>query len=138
VLGIGATAGAAIRFVRPAEGVGDDAWPEMGNPEVVRVDRRGIAVGEELVSDVPLPARGSLSRFRSRQNGSARSRCQDHPTVHTREAARAAFDALGATTVLKRVAEPGEIAEVIVFLASSRASYLTGAVIDADGGRTAT
>jgi NAD(P)-dependent dehydrogenase (short-subunit alcohol dehydrogenase family) len=51
---------------------------------------------------------------------------------------RAAFDALGATTVLRRAAEPAEIAEVIVFLASSRASYLTGAVVDADGGRTAT
>lgn len=58
--------------------------------------------------------------------------------IHTREAARAAFDALGATTVLKRAAEPSEIAEVIAFLASPRASYLTGTVIDADGGRTAT
>jgi len=58
--------------------------------------------------------------------------------IHTREKDRAAFDALGGTTVLKRAAEPYEIADVAVFLASDHASYLTGAVVDADGGRTAT
>jgi NAD(P)-dependent dehydrogenase (short-subunit alcohol dehydrogenase family) len=47
------------------------------------------------------------------------------------------IEALGATTLLGRPAQPGEIAEVIAFLASSRASYVTGAVIAADGGRTA-
>ena len=35
------------------------------------------------------------------------------------------------------VAQPAEIAEVIAFLASPKASYVTGAVIAADGGRTA-
>jgi NAD(P)-dependent dehydrogenase (short-subunit alcohol dehydrogenase family) len=46
-------------------------------------------------------------------------------------------EAVGATTIMARVAQPGEIASVIVFLASSKASYMTGAVIPADGGRTA-
>jgi NAD(P)-dependent dehydrogenase (short-subunit alcohol dehydrogenase family) len=46
-------------------------------------------------------------------------------------------EAVGATTIMARVAQPGEIASVIVFLASSKASYVTGAVIAADGGRTA-
>jgi NAD(P)-dependent dehydrogenase (short-subunit alcohol dehydrogenase family) len=45
--------------------------------------------------------------------------------------------ALGMTTLLDRAAQPEEIAEVVSFLASSRASYVTGAVVAADGGRTA-
>ena len=46
-------------------------------------------------------------------------------------------EAVGATTIMDRVAQPVEIAEVIVFLASPRASYITGAVVAVDGGRTA-
>jgi NAD(P)-dependent dehydrogenase (short-subunit alcohol dehydrogenase family) len=57
--------------------------------------------------------------------------------IYTRPEARDLFDALGATTAMKRVAEPAEIAEVVAFLASPRASYVTGAIIAADGGRTA-
>jgi NAD(P)-dependent dehydrogenase (short-subunit alcohol dehydrogenase family) len=46
-------------------------------------------------------------------------------------------EAVGATTIMARVAQPDEMAKVIVFLASPAASYITGAVIAADGGRTA-
>jgi NAD(P)-dependent dehydrogenase (short-subunit alcohol dehydrogenase family) len=46
-------------------------------------------------------------------------------------------EALGKTTLLDRAASADEIAEVVAFLASPRASYLTGAIIAADGGRTA-
>jgi len=45
--------------------------------------------------------------------------------------------ALGDTTILKRAAQPEEIAEVIAFLATPRSSYVTGAVVAADGGRSA-
>jgi len=37
---------------------------------------------------------------------------------------------------LKRLAQPNEIANLVVFLASERASYITGAVIQVDGGYT--
>jgi NAD(P)-dependent dehydrogenase (short-subunit alcohol dehydrogenase family) len=57
--------------------------------------------------------------------------------VLTPGAARERIEALGATTLLSRAAQPGEIAEVIAFLASPKAGYVTGAVLAADGGRTA-
>ena len=43
-------------------------------------------------------------------------------------------DELGSKTALGRAASAREIAEVIVFSASSRASYLTGATLAVDGG----
>lgn len=44
---------------------------------------------------------------------------------------------LGATTLLSRAAQPEEVSGVVAFLASDKASYITGAVIPVDGGRTA-
>ncbi|MFH9969973.1 SDR family NAD(P)-dependent oxidoreductase [Streptomyces mirabilis] len=48
-----------------------------------------------------------------------------------------ALEQFATTTLLQRFAEPREIAEVILFLASDRSSYMTGATIAVDAGRTA-
>ncbi len=45
--------------------------------------------------------------------------------------------ALGETTPLNRASQPEEVAEVVAFLASQRASYVTGATVAVDGGRAA-
>jgi NAD(P)-dependent dehydrogenase (short-subunit alcohol dehydrogenase family) len=45
--------------------------------------------------------------------------------------------ALGETTPMHRASQPEEIAEVIAFLVSPRASYITGTTVAADGGRRA-
>ena len=57
--------------------------------------------------------------------------------IYARPEARELFDSLGAATAMKRAADPPEIAEVVAFLASPRASYMTGAIVAVDGGRTA-
>jgi NAD(P)-dependent dehydrogenase (short-subunit alcohol dehydrogenase family) len=57
--------------------------------------------------------------------------------IYTKPEARELFDTLGAATAMKRAADPAEIAEVVAFLASPRASYMTGAIVAVDGGRTA-
>ena len=50
---------------------------------------------------------------------------------------QAARDAITRKTLLKRFGQPGEVAELAVFLASDRASYITGANYPVDGGATA-
>jgi NAD(P)-dependent dehydrogenase (short-subunit alcohol dehydrogenase family) len=50
---------------------------------------------------------------------------------------RARLAGMGAKHALGRVGKPEEIADVIAYLASPRASFITGAVVMADGGYTA-
>ncbi|MGI5259584.1 SDR family NAD(P)-dependent oxidoreductase [Streptomyces angustmyceticus] len=54
-----------------------------------------------------------------------------------RSDSRAYLASFAGAQPLGRVAQPEEIAEVLCFLASPRASFLTGAVVAADGGFTA-
>ncbi len=57
--------------------------------------------------------------------------------TYTSAGTKEELDSYAPTLPLNRVADPGEIAELVVFLASSRASYATGATFAVDGGRTA-
>jgi NAD(P)-dependent dehydrogenase (short-subunit alcohol dehydrogenase family) len=57
--------------------------------------------------------------------------------VFTAGAAPDRIAQLGETTIMKRAAEPEEIAEAVAFLVSPAAAYFTGATIAVDGGRTA-
>ncbi len=54
--------------------------------------------------------------------------------ISQNEAADAMADKLG----ISRFGRPEEIAEIVAFLASTRATFVQGAIIDADGGQTKT
>jgi NAD(P)-dependent dehydrogenase (short-subunit alcohol dehydrogenase family) len=66
-----------------------------------------------------------------RVNNVAAGPTYTRPETHERSATT------GGTTALRRAAQPEEIAELVAFLASPKASYITGATLAADGGRTA-
>jgi NAD(P)-dependent dehydrogenase (short-subunit alcohol dehydrogenase family) len=84
-------------------------------------------------------ALGSLVRSWAAEYGPAGIRVNaiSPGPVYTNAAERGVFDAKGKTTVLGRAGEPQEVAEVIGFLASPRASYITGTNVAVDGGRIA-
>jgi len=56
---------------------------------------------------------------------------QDDPGVRER------LDGYLATLPLRRVAQPAEVADVALFLASSASSYVTGLAVPVDGGYVA-
>jgi len=56
-------------------------------------------------------------------------------TAMTEAMPKAAWDAKLAEIPMARAGEPAEVAEVVLFLASEMASYVTGAVLEVTGGR---
>src|ERR1700712_4105479 len=81
----------------------------------------------------------SLARSWAAEYGSAgvRALAVSPGPVYTDGAVEERTTALGATTLLGRAAQVEEIADVIVFLASPSAGYITGTDIAVDAGRTA-
>jgi NAD(P)-dependent dehydrogenase (short-subunit alcohol dehydrogenase family) len=67
------------------------------------------------------------------------TRLQEGLAADARQQGRDADDILAAQQArmpLRRIATPGEIANAVVFLASDRASYITGAIVAMDGAVT--
>ncbi len=64
--------------------------------------------------------------------------CVDTPLFAGLKAAESVFDNFIRAVPMTRIGQPEEIAEVVAFLASDKASYMTGAIIPVDGGITAT
>ena len=106
---------------------------------IINVASRAGAVGQPTSAayGATKAALASLSRSWSAEYGSAGVRVNSISPgpVYTNAVERELFDALAATTVQGRAGEPQEVADLIGFLASPRASYITGTDVAIDGGR---
>jgi NAD(P)-dependent dehydrogenase (short-subunit alcohol dehydrogenase family) len=116
-----------------------------GSGSIVNVTTMAAYVGMPGTSayGATKAALGSLTRTWAAEFGTAGVRVNTLSPGPTRTdtvvaaMGEAAAEGVGKTTLLGRQASPREIAEVILFLASDRSSYITGATIAADAGRTA-
>jgi NAD(P)-dependent dehydrogenase (short-subunit alcohol dehydrogenase family) len=110
-----------------------------GGGVIINIASRAGTVGQPNTAayGATKAALASFARSWAAEYGSAGIRVNaiSPGPVYTNAAERELFDALGETTVLGRAGEPQEVAELIGFLASHRASYITGANVAVDGGR---
>jgi NAD(P)-dependent dehydrogenase (short-subunit alcohol dehydrogenase family) len=110
-----------------------------GDGVIINIASRAGTVGQPNTAayGATKAALASLARSWAAEYGPAgiRVNAVSPGPVYTNAAERELFDSLGKTTVLGRAGEPQEVAEVIGFLASPRASYITGTNVAVDGGR---
>jgi NAD(P)-dependent dehydrogenase (short-subunit alcohol dehydrogenase family) len=112
-----------------------------GDGVIINIASRAGTVGQpdSAAYGATKAALASLARSWAAEYGSAGIRVNaiSPGPVYTNAANRQLFEASAQTTLLGRAAEPREIADLIGFLASSRASYITGTNIAVDGGLAA-
>src|SRR3954466_5978008 len=112
-----------------------------GDGVIINIASRAGTVGQPNTAAhrAPKAALASLARSWAAEYGPAGIRVNaiSPGPVYTNAADRELFDASAETTLLGRAAEPQEIADLIGFLASPRAAYVTGTNIAVDGGRAA-
>ena len=110
-----------------------------GHGAIINVASRAGAVGQPTTAayGATKAALASLTRSWSAEFGPAGVRVNSISPgpVYTNAAERELFDAIGETTVQRRAGEPHEVADLIGFLASPRASFITGTDVAIDGGR---
>ena len=110
---------------------------------IVNISTMGASVGiaDALVAGAAKAALEEFTRSWAAAfgaNGIRVNTVAPGPTRDTAAGTRGnSLEQLGSTTPLGRTADPTEIAEAIVFLASPQASYITGATLAVDGGYTA-
>jgi NAD(P)-dependent dehydrogenase (short-subunit alcohol dehydrogenase family) len=113
-----------------------------GDGVIINIASRAGTVGQPNTAayGATKAALASLARSWAAEYGPAgiRVNAVSPGPVYTNAAEREVFDSLGETTVLGRAGQPQEVADVIGFLASPRASYITGTNIAVDGGRAGT
>jgi NAD(P)-dependent dehydrogenase (short-subunit alcohol dehydrogenase family) len=112
-----------------------------GEGVIINVASRSGAVGQPDTAayGATKAALASLARSWAAEYGPTgiRVNAVSPGPVYTNAADREVFDVSAETTLLGRAAEPQEIADLIGFLASPRAAYITGTNIAVDGGRAA-
>jgi NAD(P)-dependent dehydrogenase (short-subunit alcohol dehydrogenase family) len=110
-----------------------------GHGVIINLASRAGSVGQPTTAayGATKAALASLARSWAAEYGPAGVRVNSISPgpVYTNAAEREVFDSLGQATVLGRAGEAQEVADLIGFLASPRASFITGTDVAIDGGR---